>query len=110
MLFAGRERQRKSAVAVLVVSNTAKPSGHLADELVLSRKYTDMRPTETHWNSERLALADNNVCSARTGRLKQAKRNRLGNNDNEQSTHRMSRISQRFQIFYAPKEIRRLHD
>src|SRR5207249_11928428 len=77
------ERENESALASTICGLANQPTWHLADKLLAGGDYTTVRSSEPKRNSEGLRFHRNYVRLAR--RFYDAKRNRFGDRDHQQS-------------------------
>src|SRR5213594_2150412 len=101
------ERENESALAITICGLANQPTWHLADKLLAGGDYTTVRSSEPKRNSEGLRFHRNYVRLAR--RFYDAKRNRFGNRDHQQSTALVRKLSNAANIFDRPKKVRRLN-
>src|SRR5437660_5716613 len=98
------ERENESALASTICGLANQPPGHLPDVLLTSRDYTAIWPPEPKRHSERLRLHRNYVCLA--GWLYDAKRNRFGNRNHQQSAALVRKFSNATNTFDRPEKVR----
>src|SRR2546423_6246190 len=67
VLFASRERQHKTAPAILVVSFADQSSGNLSRVFVARREQANVWATVRQRHAKRLTFGDDDVCAASAG-------------------------------------------
>ena len=110
VLLARRQRQHEAAVAVGVDGLAAEAAGHLADELLLGRHQADIGAAEVQGVADRLALADDDVGAERAGRLEQAERDDLGDDDDQQRADVVGEHGELFDVAERAVEVGGLDD
>src|SRR5262249_2219631 len=105
MLLARRQRQHEAAPALGIDSLTAKPPGHLPDELLVATEQAEVGPAELEPDAERLPLTHDDIGAEVTRRFEQAERHRLGHHRDQQRTGGMRRFSYPGEIGNAAEDI-----
>src|SRR3954447_14389022 len=98
MLLAGREREDEAALALGVDGFASEAAGHLANMLLAAGEESDIRSAKLQADANRLALANDDVGAHLTRRLDEAKRNRLGDDGDQQGASRVCRLRDRHEV------------
>ncbi len=109
VLFAGGQRQHIGTLAAVIHCLTDQAASHLVDILLAGGEKTQVRSAERKRDSQRLALASNNIRTHLAGCFKQAQGDRVGNHA-DQGALRVGCFDQCCEIIDAPEEIRVLDD
>ena len=83
VLLARAQRQHIAAPAVAIRGLAHEPPDKPADLIVPCREYAEMRTAERRRYAERLAIRNDDVGAIGAGRLEQAKRYGIGDNDQQ---------------------------
>ena len=107
VLFAGREREHKAAIAVVIGRLPDQPARHLPQVLFLGRDHSTERTAVAQRHAERLRLHADNI--GLDWRPHHAQRNRLRNRHDQQRALGMRDLRNCRNILEDSKEIGALH-